>query len=497
MQRYKQLNTIFGWLTFIFAAVVYTMTMESSGSFWDCGEFVSGCFKQQVVHPPGSPWFLMMGRIFSLFTGANPLVNGSPGCSHVAQSVNFMSALMTAAAIMFTFWIVTYLTHKFVFRDGNYTTGRIVMVIGAGLIAATSATFLDSLWFSAVEGEVYATSQFFQSFILWAIMKWDADDGKYSDHWLVLIAYMTGVSIGVHLLSLLALPAIAIVFYYKRFKNHSVLGWVLATGVGFFILLFYMKYIISFTLSYFAGMDLFFVNNLGFGFNSGVLFGSVLLVVVIVSVLWYTHTGTERDFQIAMGISILYVLIGFVISDNFLAKVIRLFYPVGLYLSYRYGYNTRRYFNIAILSVAFSYIGYLSYLMVPIRSIANPPINMNRPTDPFALKGYVDREQYGDRPLLYGPDYTVSSYDIVDYIKTGERWAKSPTSNKYVDEGPKQDYKFRDDVNMLFPRLGFWQEDSKKAAYRAWLNPEYNVVSRESRQVVRTFPSSGLKQAND
>ncbi len=492
--KYKLLNNIFGWVSFAFAAVVYGMTMESTGSFWDCGEFISGCFKLQVVHPPGAPFFLMLGRIFTLLSGGDPLVNGTGG--NVALSINLMSALATAASVMFTFWTVTALARKFVFKDGNYTTGGIITVIGAGLVAAASCTFLDSLWFSAVEGEVYALSQFFMSFIFWAIMKWEADDSKYADHWLVLISYMTGLSIGVHLLSLLALPAIALVYYYKKFKT-TLTGWMAAAGIGFLILGLYMKFIISFTQSYLAGMDLFFVNTLNLPFNSGVIFGLLLLVAVLFFIIRFTHSGSETDFRIAMGVSIAYVIIGFVISDSWTARLLRLLFPVFVYVANKHGYESRRLLNIGILSIAFSYIGYMSYIMVPIRAIANPPINMNRPTDPFTIKSYVDREQYGDRPLLKGPDYTVTSYDIEDYIKTGERWVKDEKKKQYVYGGDKQDYKFRDDVQMLFPRLGFWQEEGKKAGYRAWLNPEYNVVDRASKNVVKTFPPSGLKQANE
>ena len=188
MQKYKLLNNIFGWLMFFFAAVVYTLTMETSGSFWDCGEFISGCYRLQVVHPPGAPFFLMLGRLFTLLGGEDG--------SRIAMMVNWMSALATAGAVMFTFWTTTALAKKFLMRDNNYSDGKIFTVIGAGLIAATSCTFLDSLWFSAVEGEVYALSQFFMSIIVWMIMKWDADDSPYADHWIVLIAYMTGLSIG-------------------------------------------------------------------------------------------------------------------------------------------------------------------------------------------------------------------------------------------------------------------------------------------------------------
>ncbi|MES2622423.1 MAG: DUF2723 domain-containing protein [Bacteroidota bacterium] len=488
MQQYKLLNNIFGWLAFVFGAVVYGLTMESSGSFWDCGEFISGCLKLQVMHPPGAPFFLMLGRIFTLFAS---------DVTHVAQTVNFLSALSTAGVVMFSFWTVTALARKVIMKDGIYTTGRTITVIGAGIITAGCVTFLDSLWFSAVEGEVYALSQFFMSFIVWAIMKWEADDSPYADHWLVLIAYMTGLSIGVHLLSLLALPFIAIVYYYKRFKTTTLSGWMMAAAAGFLILGLYMKFIISFTQSYLAGMDLFFVNNLSLPFNSGVVFAVLMLLAVIVAIIRYTHTAKDRDFNIAMVLSVVYVVIGFIINDGLTAKFIRLIFPVALYVAKRYGYEARRLLNIGTLSIAFSYIGYMSYMMVPIRAIANPPINMNRPTDPYTLKSYVDREQYGDRPLLRGPDYTVTSRDIVDYVQTGERWVKDVNKGEYLNKGPKQDYKFRDDVQTLFPRMGFWQEAQKISGYRAWLNPEYNVINEETKEVMKTFPPSGLKQATD
>lgn len=445
MQKFKLLNNIFGWVSFVFAAIVYAMTMESSGSFWDCGEFVSGCFKLQVVHPPGAPFFLMLGRIFTLFSGADPLQYG--GAENVALTVNFMSALATAGAVLFTFWTTTALGRKFLVKDGEYTDGKTFAIIGAGIIAAMACTFLDSLWFSAVEGEVYALSQFFMSFVVWAIMKWDADDSPYADHWLVLIAYMTGLSIGVHLLSLLALPALAVVYYYKRYKNTTFMGWIAAVAVGFVILGVYMKFIISYTQTFLAGFDKLFVNSLGMPFNSGVFFFLIALVAILAGGLYYTHKTNRR----------------------------------GL--------------NVIILCFAFSYIGYMSYIMVPVRSIANPPINMNRPTDPFSLKSYVDREQYGDRPLLFGPDYTATGDDIEDYVKTGERWVKNEATGKYEFGGFKQDYKFRKEAQMFFPRMGFWQEEGKKAGFRAWLNPEYNVVNRQTREVVKTFPPNGLEQA--
>src|ERR1043165_1045472 len=370
MQKYKLLNNILGWVSFVFAAVVYGMTMESTGSFWDCGEFVSGCYKLQVVHPPGAPFFLMLGRIFTLFSGGNPLVNGTGG--NVAVSINLMSALATAASVMFLFWTVTALGRKLVFKNGNYTDGGIITVLGAGLIAAASCTFLDSLWFSAVEGEVYALSQFFMSLIFWAMMKWDADDSKYADHWLVLIAYMTGLSIGVHLLSLLALPAMAMIYYYKRYKT-TLPGWIIAAATGFLVLGLYMKFIISFTQAWLAGMDLLFVNGLNMPFNSGVIFAVLLIIGVIYAILRYTHSGSETDFRIALGVVVFYAVIGFIITDSWTARFIRLAFVGALYAARHYGYEARRLLNIGVLSIAFSYIGYMSYMMVPIRAIANPP----------------------------------------------------------------------------------------------------------------------------
>lgn len=497
-KQYKLLNNIFGVLCFVFGAVVYLMTMEKAGSFWDCGEFIPSAYKLEIAHPPGFPLFLMLGRVFSMFTGADPRVVGGPGSNHVAAACNCVSALMASGTVMFTFWITTTLTRWYVMKDGEYTTGRIVTVLGAGLIAATADCFLDSQWFSAVEFIVFTSSQCFLMFNTWAILKWYEDDSKYSDRWLVLIAFMTGVSIGAHLLALLGLPGVAVVIYYKKFKKTTPLGWIAAVILGFGLIMMYMKYIISYTLSYSAQMDLFFVNTLGMGFNSGVLVGGLIVVVVIASILWYTHTGSERDYKIALGISLAYFVIGIFFDETTVGKLVRLLFPLGVYCAHRYGYTVRRYLNIGVLAISFSYVGYLSYLMVPIRAIANPPINMNRPTDAFTLKSYVDRDQYGARPLLFGPAYNIDQgTDITGYSNDGERYIRDDSSHKYIDEGPKQDYEFREGAKEFFPRMGFWQEDSKIAAYRAWLNPDYNVVDRSTHEVKQTFPSSEQKQAQD
>jgi hypothetical protein len=403
MQNFKKINTLVGFGVLLFATVVYAMTMESSGSFWDCGEFVSGCWKLQVVHAPGAPFFLMLGRLFTLLAFGDT--------SKVAMMVNFMSGLSTAASIMFCYWSVVMLAKKMFFTDkNNPTSGEAIAVMGAGLIAAGCATFLDSLWFSAVEGEVYALSQFFMAIIVWAILKWDESESKYADRWIIFIAYMVGLSIGVHLLSLLALPFIAVVYYFKNHKT-SVVGFFIAAFAGFGVLGFAMKFVISYTQAFMAGFDKFFVNTLGLPFYSGVIFFFLLLISLLSYGIYYTQ-------------------------------------------------KTNRYlWNLGLISASFVYIGYLSYAMVPIRAVANTPINMNRPADPFSIKSYVDREQYGDRPLVYGPDYTATYQDIEGQKELGDRFYKG--KDKYEFGGKKIDYIFKDEACMLFPRLGFWQETQK------------------------------------
>jgi len=341
MERYKKINNIAGWIVLLFATVVYAMTLESSGSFWDCGEFVPCCWRLQVPHSPGAPLFVMIGRIFTLFAFGDT--------SRVAIMVNFMSGLSTAFAMMFIYWTTTHLAGKVFFKnkETDYTTANITMVVGAGIIAATCATFLDSMWFSAVEGEVYALSQFFMGFIVWAIMKWDSIDDKedkYADRWLILIAYMVGLSIGVHLLSLLALPFIALVYYYKRYPNPTIIGFLLSNAIGFIILGFAMKFVISYTQTFMGAFDKFFVNSLGMPFWSGAFVYIILFASFLIAGIYYTQ---------------------FV--------------------------NKKRWWNLGFLCVTFMYIGYMSYIMIPIRASINPPIDMGRPTDPFAIKAYVDR----------------------------------------------------------------------------------------------------------
>lgn len=408
MDLYKRLNTIVGWLVFLVALITYTLTLEPTTSFWDCGEFISGAYKLQVVHPPGAPFFLLIGRIFTLF---------APDPSWVAYSINFMSGLSTAFAILFLFWVTTHFAQKLVFKNESPSSSQVYSVIATGLIAALSCTFLDTVWFSAVEGEVYALSLFFIMLVFWLMVKWDqAEDEGTRDRWLVLVALMIGVSVGVHLLSLLAMPAMGVIYYYRRFKNRSWTGVILALVGGFVAQMFvYVGVVLSLT-TVLAQADLFFVNSIGLGFGSGAFFVIGLVILLFIGGLFYT---TKKNMVLA---------------------------------------------NTAILALLMISIGYSTYSIVMIRAHADTPINMNDPSDLFRLNSYLNREQYGDRPLMYGPHYNAYPIDI---IKKGNKYYQG--KDKYEVVGERISYKFAAKDKMLFPRLGSWQDDRHARAYQAML----------------------------
>jgi hypothetical protein len=269
MNNYKLINNITGWLVFAVALVTYTMTIEPTASFWDCGEFISGCFKLQVVHPPGAPLFLLIGRVFTLFAGE---------VSKVAYMINFMSGLSTAFVVLFLFWSTTHMAKK-VIAPGKkeVALGQMIAIIGAGIVCGLSATFSDTLWFSAVEGEVYALSTFFIAIVFWAMLKWeDHEDETTRDKWLILIAYLLGLSVGVHLMSLLAVPAMALIYYFKKY-SFSWKGVFIALVAGFVALSFVYVGVVSVMINIIAKLDIFAVNSLGLPFDSGAAFVILLI----------------------------------------------------------------------------------------------------------------------------------------------------------------------------------------------------------------------------
>ena len=405
-KNYKIMNNLVGWVIFLFATCVYLMTIEPTASWWDCGEYIATAYKLQVGHPPGAPFFQLMGRFFSLFAFGD--------VSRVAMMVNAMSALASSFTILFLFWSITALAKKIFVKDGELSLHQIYIILGSGAVGSLAYTFSDSFWFSAVEGEVYATSAFFTALVFWAILKWDAvADHKYSNRWLVFIAFMMGLSVGVHLLNLLVIPAICFIYYYRKIRQ-SKRNFIITGLLSLLILAFIQSGIIPWIVKLAGYFELFFVNTAGMPFNSGTIIYLVLMVGLIL---------------------------------------------VGLYFTKKRGHT---YFNMAILAFTFILIGYSSFLMLVIRANANTPINENAPKDAISLLTYLNREQYGDWPVLYGQYYNAKVIDTEEgnkvYIK-GE--------DKYIAVSRKLSYKYDPNFCTVFPRM--WSEQPRHIkAYKSW-----------------------------
>lgn len=415
--HYSRLNIILGWLSFAIALVVYTLTLEPTVSWWDCGEFIACSYKLLVGHPPGAPLFLLMGRIFTLLT-SDP--------EKVAMMVNFMSALASAFTILFLFWTITHLAKKMVDEGDPESASNRWKVFGAGLTGALAYTFSDSFWFSAVEGEVYATSSLFTAVVFWAILKWEnIADEKHADRWLILIAYLMGLSIGIHLLNLLAIPAIVLVYYYRRY-TFSRAGLLKALGVSVLLLGVIMYGIIQGLVLMASKFELLFVNGLGMGFNSGVIIYSVLVIGFVVFGIAYTRKK-------------------------------------GLVM-----------WNSVLTGLAVILIGYSSYATIVIRSLANPPMDMNDPQNVFSLLSYLNREQYGDRPLVTGHNFTdeikrdAQGYAVIEYNKPVYRM--DSLTGKYIVSNRKPELLYAD-RKTLFPRM-YSSEPDHITEYREWTNLE-------------------------
>ena len=414
MKNFKQLNIIVGWLTFLVAAVTYLLTIEPTASFWDCGEFITTSYKLEVGHPPGAPFFMIMGRFFNLFA-SNP--------SHVAIMVNAMSALASAFTILFLFWTITHLAKKLIKKEGEYTLGQTIAILGAGVVGALAYTFSDTFWFSAVEGEVYASSSLFTALVFWAILKWeDEADEPRANRWIILIAYLMGLSIGVHLLNLLAIPAIVFVYYFRKYKVTRN-GILISLAVSLLILGVVMYGIIPGVITIATWFELMFVNGLGLPFNTGVIIYAFAFIGALVFGILYT-----------------------------IRKKLILW-------------------NTVLISVVVILIGYSSFAMIVIRSSANPPMDQNSPYNVFALLGYLNREQYGDRPLLYGQYYNTPLDKYVDdkpyYIQK---------NGKYVVADMRQKPVFDSNLSTIFPRM-YSREAEHIEAYKQWANIKGRRVS--------------------
>ena len=478
MKQYKLVNNVLGWLTFFVAAFVYCSTIEPTASFWDCPEFITTGYKLEVGHPPGAPFFMLTANLFSQFA-SDP--------SQVARMVNTMSALLSATTILFLFWSITHLARKLILKDwSEMTLGKLIAIQASGLVGALIYTFSDTFWFSAVEGEVYAYSSAFTAIVFWLILKWeDHADEPHSDRWLVLIAYMTGLSIGVHLLNLLCLPAIVLVYCYRRFPHIELKGSLLAL-VGSFVLVAAVLYgVVPGIITVAGWFELLFVNTLGCPFNTGEIIYIVLLVAIVIWAIYESYVDKSfkrQNISFVLSVGMLGIPFrGMTWSAAILGLVILAAIYFGLNYRKKIGKDlvpvvTARFKNTALLCMLMLMIGYSSYAVIVIRSAANPPMDQNSPEDVFTLGSYLSRDQYGDSPLLYGQAYTSQvAYDVdgnmcVPKHKEGAAiWQRKEKASK--DE--KDSYfvvSHKDKIiyaqNMLFPRM---HSSAHAGAYENWM----------------------------
>ncbi|MDP4209393.1 MAG: DUF2723 domain-containing protein [Bacteroidota bacterium] len=420
MKKFKSINNIAGWIIFLIASAVYILTIEPTASFWDCGEFIATALKLEVGHPPGNPLFAMLGRLATLFAGGNVYL--------IPKTVNIYSALCSGFTILFLFWSITHLARKITGVKEEYTITQLIAIIGSGAVGALAYTFTDSFWFSAVEAEVYASSSLFTALVFWAILKWENEaDEKFGNRWLILIAYLMGLSIGVHLLNLLAIPAIGMVYYFRKYtptRNGIIAAFLISSAVLGVVLYGVVQGVFVFA----SWFELLFVNDFGLPFNSGWVFYTVALSAAAIWGIWYTHKK---------------------------GKIL---------------------WNTVIMSIAVILLGYSSYAACIIRSNANTPLNENNPANLFNLLSYLNREQYGDRPLLYGQYYNAP------VTKSEEGKAiYAQKDGKYVAISHRPEYVYDSRFCGFFPRM-YSNDPSHVQAYKSWANIKGTPIQTTNQQ---------------
>jgi tetratricopeptide (TPR) repeat protein len=414
--NYQRLNNIIGWLVFLIASFTYLSTMESTASFWDCGEYIACAYKLEVGHPPGAPVFLLIGRFFSLFA-SDP--------SKVGMMINAVSALCSAFTILFLFWTITAFARKIVDKSGELTSGKMIAVFGSGAVGALAYTFSDSFWFSAVEGEVYAMSSFFTAITFWCILRWEREaDQPHADRWIILIAYLIGLAVGVHLLNLLVIPGIVFIYYFRKYNNITRNGIILTSILSIVILGGIQGGIIPMIVKLAAWFEITAVNGLNLPFNSGTIIYGLLLIGGIVFGLYATKKRV---------------------------------WPI---------------FNTVILCFTVILIGYSSFIVLVIRSQANPPMDENNPENAVNLLSYLNREQYGTWPILYGQYYSAPTNPEKPYLDGNPVYVKDEKAKKYIisDDRKKSIANYDPRFCTFFPRL--WSDQPQHVrGYKAWTNP--------------------------
>ena len=432
--NFKRWDRLVGWMVFAIATITYLLTMEPSSSLWDCAEFIATSYKLEVGHPPGAPLFMLLARIATLF---------APSTHYVPHMVNAMNCISSAFCILFLFWTITHIARRMLSAGGReFTDANKIAALGAGAIGALAYTFTDTFWFSAVEGEVYAQSSMFTALVVWLMLKWEEQaDEPHSNRWIILIAYLMGLSIGIHILNLLTIPALVFIYYFRRYEKITLKGVVLATLLALAILGFINGIIIPYTVYFGAMVDVFFVNTLGLPVNMGI----VVFALALFAALFY-----------------------------------------GIFRTHRAG---KKLTNLLLLATTMILIGFSSYATVTIRAVANPPMNSNNPNNPHALLSVLNRDQYGNRPLLYGPYYSTPVDDVVE---TSSYHYNSETG-RYEQVVQLTDYVYPSEFKHFFPRL--WNSMKGEAAYKPWAayRTKVDVVRDENGEVMRDENGKALR----
>ena len=471
MRTFKLANNVTGGIVFAIAATVYLMTIEPTASFWDCGEFILSAYKLEVGHPPGAPLFMLIGNIFTQIAGS----------TDAAKMVNAMSAIFSALTILFLFWTITHLTRKLIIKGNEkITLAQTIVILGSGVVGSLAYTFSDTFWFSAVEGEVYAFSSLFTAVVFWLILKWeDYADAPHADRWIILIAYLMGLSIGVHLLNLLCIPAIVLVYYYKKIPNPTLKGSIYALLTSFAMIAVMMFGIVQGLVEVCGWFELLFVNTLKMPYNTGVYAYVITVAAILIWGIWETmqNNVNEKRMKISFILSVTLLGIPF-LGDGYIVGII----IIAALTSFMFLYKkiNIKVINTTLLSLMVIVIGYSTFALILIRATADTPMNQNKPSDIFTLRTYLAREQYGETPLLYGPTYVSpikyeahGAYLVPVRKKAPPVWVRVIKEN--ADE--KDHYEIisetggfatEEGTNMLFTRMHSRQDESHIEGYKRW-----------------------------
>ena len=492
MKTYKLLNNILGWVIFAIASTVYLLTIEPTASFWDCGEFIASGYKLEVGHPPGNPIFMMTANLFMQLTS---------DVSQKALMVNGMSAICSALTILFLFWSITHLARKIIVKESeeagdSISLTQIISILGCGVVGALAYTFSDTFWFSAVEAEVYAFSSLMTAIVFWLVLKWeDVANEPGADRWLILIAYVLGISIAVHLLNLLCIPAIVLVYYFKKYPNPNLKGSIIALFISFILLAIILFGIIQGLMKVAGWFELLFVNTFKFSYNSGVAFYMILIFSILIWGIWetmrenYHVIRTKIAFILAIGL----LGIPFIGNQPFIGIILLAILTIALFV---YKKTDPVSLNSILIGLFVILIGYSSYALIMIRSTSNPPMDQNSPEDIFTLRTYLGREQYGETPLIYGPTYVSElkyenkggsrSVVVKDEGPVWAQIAKNDPSEKdrYFVAYRKERYEYVDELNTFFPRMF----DAKSSeGYKYWADikgKRVRILSPEGPKIV-------------